>query len=71
MSEDWLYSEQRLALRAKCLSTMLELFGGRLDKDGAPMYSMESIHNCVHDWVSQGHPNHHGIGNYFLRNYTG
>ena len=67
---DWLYTEERLELRATCLSTLLHLFGWKLNDNGLPLHSMESLHNCAHDWVSQGNSTHHGIGNYFLKNYT-
>lgn len=67
---DWLYTEERLRLRSKCLGTLLHLFGWKLNDKNLPMYSMELIHNCAHDWVSQGNSTDHGIGNYFLKNYA-
>ena len=70
MSDDWLYNEERLKLRAVCLSTLMKTFGWELNSAGLPKYNMEKIHNCAHDWVSQGHPTAIGINKYFLKNYT-
>ena len=66
---DWLYTKERLALRAQCLSILLHTFGWDLDKDGLPLHSMKDLHNCAHDWVSQGHPTSRGIDQYFISNY--
>ena len=68
---DWLYSEERLELRAKCLSQLLHEFGWELDEYGLPAYPMETIHSCAHDWVSQGHESEVGILNYFENYYRG
>ena len=43
---DWLYSEERLELRAKCLSRLFHKYGWELNEQGMPMYSMEAIHSC-------------------------
>ena len=71
MSDDWLYSDERLTLRANCLNTLLQTFGWELNAAGEPKYSMGKIHACAHDWVSQGHPSSIGINAYFIENYTG
>ena len=71
MSDDWLYSDERLKLRSNCLNTLLLTFGWELNAAGLPKYNMESLHNCVHDWVSQGNPSSIGINDYFIKNYTG
>lgn len=70
MNEDWLYSTDRLELREKCLSKLLMNYGSELDSKGVPIHSTKQIYNCVHDWVSQGHPDTSGILNYFIDYYT-
>ena len=67
---DWLFSEERLALRSKCLGILLRKFGWELGADSLPLHSMGSIQGCAHDWVSQGHPTAEGIVSYFESNYT-
>lgn len=69
MNEDWLYSQQRLDLRANCLKVLLYKYGGHLKEDGSPRYSTQSIYACVHDWVSQGHPKTDGIVKYYQAYY--
>ena len=71
MVEDWLYSEDRLAFREKCLSILLNKFGSDLDENGVPVHSCESIYSCAHDWVSQGHQITSGISNYYTTYYKG
>jgi hypothetical protein len=68
---DWLYSEERLNLRAKCLGRLLHKYGWELDELGLPKYPMEQIHSCAHDWVSQGNETDAGILNYFENYYRG
>jgi len=70
MTEDWLYTDERLNLRAESLGYLLHWFGWELQPNGLPVHSMESIQNCAHDWVSQGNGTVLGIGDYFLKNYT-
>ena len=71
MKPDWLYSEDRLALRERCLSTLLQSYGIELSHDGTPMHSTKSIYECAHDWVSQGNPDAQGITNYYETYYKG
>ncbi len=70
MNEDWLYSEDRMALREQCLSVLLRKYGSDVDESGVPQYSTKSIYNCAHDWVSQGNPSTSGIVKYFEAYYT-
>jgi hypothetical protein len=68
---DWLYTEERLQLRADCLSRLLHKFGWELDNNNLPKYPMEALHSCAHDWVSQGNDTPIGITSYFLDYYQG
>ena len=69
MNEDWIYSEDRMQLREKCLSVLLNQFGSDLNENGTPKYSTESIYSCVHDWISHGNPNTSGIIKYYKAYY--
>ena len=71
MESDWLYSEDRLAFREQCLSLLLKRFGSDLSESGKPLNSTESIYNCAHDWVSQGHKISNGIIKYYETYYQG
>ena len=63
----WIYSDERMALRAKCIEIMFKNYGGvRIDKAA---YSAEDIYNAVHDWVSAGNPTPEGLAQYFEANY--
>ncbi|QBP06096.1 hypothetical protein [Synechococcus phage S-B68] len=67
MNKSWLYSEERMELRADALGTLLKRFGtGRIDQE---LYSTEDIYNCAHDWVSQGNPSTAGIEDFFIKTY--
>ena len=68
-NSDWLYSEDRLGLRERVLSTLLRHFGSHMKADGTPEYSTESIYACAHDWVSQGNSNINGVIDYYEANY--
>jgi hypothetical protein len=68
---DWLYTEERLNLRAKCLNHLFHKYGWELNSVGLPMHSMEEIYNCAHDWISQGNDSEIGILNYFENYYRG
>ena len=65
LTTDWLYNEERLALRERCLSFLLREFGSELSEEGTPLHSTESIYNCAHDWVSQGNATTDGLFEYF------
>jgi len=70
MTEDWRYSEDRMELRQKVYSLLLGRFGSKLDENGEPIYSMQSISECAHDWVSQGNVNTNGIVKYYEAYYA-
>jgi len=70
MNEDWRYSEDRMELRQKVYSLLLGRFGSELDENGEPIYSMQSISECAHDWVSQGNVNTNGIVKYYEAYYA-
>lgn len=71
MSTDWRYNEERMELRQQVYTILLNKYGGLINENGEPTHSMESIQNCCHDWVSQGHVSSSGIVNYFLAYYAG
>lgn len=71
MNSDWLYTEDRMALREKCLSILLTTYGRDLDDNGVPLHSTESIYACAHDWISQGNDIPHGISKYYETYYKG
>lgn len=59
----WLYTDERMELRAKCLTLLFKNYGGvRIEE--AP-YSTEDIYAAVHDWVSHGNPTAEGLQQYF------
>ncbi len=70
MNEDWRYSEEKMKTRQRAFSMLLNRFGSDLDKIGEPIYTMKSITECAHDWVSQGNVRCDGIVKYFLAYYT-
>ena len=70
MTEDWRYSEDRMELRQRVYSLLLGRFGSELDENGEPIYSMQSISECAHDWVSQGNVNTNGIVKYYEAYYA-
>jgi len=70
MTEDWRYNEERMELRQQVYTILLNKFGGLTDENGQPRYSMESIVNCSHDWVSQGHVSSSGIVKYYQAYYA-
>ena len=63
----WLYSDERMEFRAKCLTVMFKNYGGVRIEEAS--YSTEDIYNAVHDWVSQGNPTVEGLAQYFETNY--
>jgi len=70
MNEDWRYSEERMDLRKKAYNLLLTRFGSQLDANGEPLYSMQSITECSHDWVSQGNVGTSGLVKYYQAYYT-
>jgi hypothetical protein len=59
-----------MELRQKVYTILLARFGSQLDSNGEPLYSMESITECAHDWVSQGNARTDGIVKYYQAYYT-
>jgi len=70
MNEDWRYSEERMDLRERAYNLLLTRFGSQLDANGEPLYSMQSITECSHDWVSQGNVTTSGLVKYYKAYYT-
>ena len=70
MKDDWRYSEERMELREKAYNLLLTRFGSQLDANGEPLYSMQSITECSHDWVSQGNVTTSGLVKYYQAYYT-
>ena len=70
MIEDWRYSDDRMELRQKIYQLLLTRFGSQLNENGEPIYSMQSITECSHDWVSQGNRKTDGIIKYFKAYYA-
>ena len=66
-NSSWLYSDERMEFRAKCLTVMFKNYGGVRIEEAS--YSTEDIYNAVHDWVSQGNPTVEGLAQYFETNY--
>ena len=66
---DWRYNENKLNLRQKCLTILLRKYGSHLNEDGSPEHTTESIYECAHDWVSQGHARPDGIVKYYEAYY--
>ena len=69
MTEDWLYSDDRMVLRSQCLYVLLTKFGHELTDSGEPVQSTQSIYECAHDWVSQGNPRPDGILQHYENHY--
>ena len=70
MNEDWRYSEEKMDLRERAYNLLLTRFGSQLDANGEPFYSMQSITECSHDWVSQGNVTTSGLVKYYQAYYT-
>ena len=68
MTEDWRYSEQKLALREQALKVLLAKYGGQME--GIPKYTTQSMYECAHDWVSQGNVSTAGIISYYKAYYS-
>ena len=69
MTEDWRYSEQKLALREQALKVLLSKYGGQMEGT-IPKYSSQSIYECAHDWISQGNTSTSGIVKYYEAYYS-
>ena len=69
MTLDWRYDDNRMKLREQVLSVLLKRYGEDINEDGTPKNSTESIYNCAHDWVSQGHATTSGVVKYYEAYY--
>ena len=69
MNEDWRYNEDRMKLRQEVLSILLKKYGGELDNTRVSKYTNQSIYQCAHDWVSQGHKISSGVVKYYEAYY--
>jgi hypothetical protein len=69
MNEDWRYNEDRMKLRQEVLSILLKKYGGELDDTRKSKYTNQSIYQCAHDWVSQGHKISSGVVKYYEAYY--
>ena len=69
MTEDWRYSDEKLALREQALKVLLSKYGGQME-GSIPKYSTQSIYECAHDWISQGNINTSGIVSYYKAYYS-
>lgn len=59
----WIYSDERMELRAKCVQLLFKNYGGVRIENAS--YSTEDIYNACHDWVSAGNPDVRGLAQYF------
>ena len=63
----WLYSDERMEFRSKCIAILFKNYGGvRIEETS---YSTEDIYNAAHDWVSQGNQGVEGLAQYFESTY--
>ena len=65
METDWLYSKERMNLREQCLLILLKKYGGGSHDET----DNQSIYECAHDWISQGHNTTSGIIKYYEAYY--
>lgn len=65
MTNNWLYSEERMKLREQCLLVLLKKYGvlNHNETDN------KAIYECAHDWISQGHKTTSGIVKYYEAYY--
>ena len=69
MNDDWRYNEENMKLRDTVLNILLSKFATEM-VEGVPKYSSQSIYECAHDWISQGHKTHFGIVKYYEAYYA-
>lgn len=62
-NNDWRYTDERMKLRAQCLSILLNKYGGVRIEEAS--YTTQDIYECVDTWVSQGNQLSNGIVSYF------
>ena len=63
----WIYSDERMELRAKCVQLLFKNYGGVRIENAS--YSTEDIYNACHDWVSAGNPTPEGLAQYFEQRF--
>ena len=66
MTDDnnWLYTDERLALREQCLKILLHAF-----PSDSTSSNNQALYECAHDWVSQGNRTTAGITAYYRAYY--
>jgi len=64
----WLHNDERLALRASCLSVLLNLFGRQLNEDGSPQHENRILYSAAHDYISHGNTDPRGVVKFYLEN---
>ena len=69
MNDDWRYSDEKMKLRQQALTILLSKYGSELDSTRKSKYTSQSIYECAHDWVSQGHKTHFGVVKYYEAYY--
>ncbi|QIN96702.1 hypothetical protein [Synechococcus phage S-N03] len=65
---EWLHNEERLELRAQCLSLLLKLFGGELTEDKVPAHDARSLYSAAHDFISHGNTDPREVVKFYLEN---
>lgn len=63
---EWLHSEEKLALRAACLSVLFKRFGGQLGESGEPLHSTRHLYEACHDYLSHGNTDPEGVVDFYL-----
>ena len=63
---EWLHSEEKLALRAACLSVLFKRFGGQLCESGGPLHSPRHLYEACHDYLSHGNTDPDGVVGFYL-----
>ena len=63
---EWLHSEEKLALRAACLSVLFKQFGGQLCESGGPLHSPRHLYEACHDYLSHGNTDPDGVVGFYL-----
>jgi len=51
------------------LKILLSKYGGQMEGT-EPKYTNQSIYECAHDWISQGHKTSFGIVKYYEAYYA-
>ena len=67
MMNSWIYSEERMTLRAEVIGMLFKKYGGEQIQEA--VYSTEDIYNCAHDWVSHGNQTTTGVLDYFNKRF--